>query len=266
MMSRQWGSERGGSRGIGLVALALCMAVGGIWYLSAGGESETVEPAPAEESVSVQTVSGAMPPAVTPVQGGGVAPANAVVDPRFAKLNSPDSLVRIDTLRALGASGDTGAIPSILKVDYSDDPYVATAAIEALGDLGARLPAGQQKDELANELAARLAVEKGRTHARESLGNMVLLLEAIERVGSQAPVETLAQELTDGIEDPVIRDTIVATLGKLGATDAIPAIESHLERLEKTQLTGDENHDLPVREARKLARNVLAQLQERDAQ
>jgi len=157
-------------------------------------------------------------------------------------------------------TGDAKALQFLLDLDYGARPEQAAPVIAALAKAAHATP---QRDAVASELARRLPVERARDSARESKGNTVLLLEALERIGSPVSAAALCQHLATE-KDAVLQDATVRSLARTQSPEAASCIENFVHTILASQTTsarGDEAYAYAVDNA--LA--ALASLKARSA-
>jgi len=147
------------------------------------------------------------------MKAAGIQQATVAVPKLGAALHDPDSSVRITAVMALGEFRSPMLVSDLLGMLPSSDEQLGYAIVRALGMMGA-------KDA---ETALLDYLEKGGISRRVEYA----LLETLGKISAASASETIRCRYL-GSPDPDIRRLAVETLGQLGDTNSIQAVESAL--------------------------------------
>lgn len=147
---------------------------------------------------------------------------------RLARLEATDAFF---ALKSAGGAQAERAVLALLAVDGEERSDLVAPVLETIGALAPALSAAQ-REALSQELTSRISRERTRTEARESLGNIVLLLETVEAVGSPAATAPLCEHLAT-LEDPVLQDAVVRALAKVADASGRTCVERFLSDIEE---------------------------------
>ncbi len=165
------------------------------------------------------------------IRYGGLDGVLVAAEALKALIDNPDPVMRLHAAKVLGAIGVKNFYQPVLQLMNDDDPRVRREAIKAAGVL--RSP----------EFVIPLIY---RTQSLETLREAT---DALTAYGSSI-VETLAKVLSNRLEDASIRRATARVLGRLGNSEAIGLISSHLD---------EPDEELRDRLYRALARSVRGQ-------
>ena len=164
---------------------------------------------------------------------------------RFAPGIEPDPAVRARIAAALGTLTDKEAIPTLVKTleDRATPEPVRDASIGALEAIGGQeavrplvaILKSRSGDQIAEATLIRVIRSVGRFGASDSVPDLVVRLAnpsaairaaSVTALGEIGPLATVAPPLRGTLTDadPEVRKAALASLGKLGDHDAVPAM------------------------------------------
>jgi hypothetical protein len=146
----------------------------------------------------------------------------------WQELNRLEAAEAIRSFADSPGSSREARIEALLAVDIPSSPNLVAPVLESLAPLARNSP---KRDDVARQLARRVESEAVRVGARESLGNVILLLEALEEIGSPAVTRALCDNLKS-LDDAVLQDAVVRALARTGDASAKSCLSRFLADLE----------------------------------
>lgn len=243
----------------GVVAAALA-----VFYFA--WPRDRVAPAPAASAPSI--VAEPAPPlvekpavATTGIASATAAPSPAPISDDAAPstlaeaMKSPDPFVRRSAIEAALARKDTSALPTIARVDLTENGYVAASAIDATGKLAA-LASEPEKRDAVRTLRGWLEQET-RRKSRDAMGNTSILVDSLADTRSPEAIPPLVAALDSASLPLHIETRIVDALAALDAKQAAPSVERFVARVTALK-PSDEMQQALAKEAIETANAALA--------
>lgn len=152
---------------------------------------------------------------------------------------SDDDAKKIDAVEDAVRDGQLAALPALAAIDLRREPEAAPTIIHGVANLGVQ---GDKEDRrLATHTLSRwlrdesqrafAATTSGSDEARDAVGNVPNLIDALGEVGGHEAVDTLIDALDSGRLDLSVETLTVQKLGDLQDRRATPAIERFGERV-----------------------------------
>ncbi len=239
-------------RAVVIAAVGAAIAVG-VWALRRGESPRRPETTPASETatkaspttvaasappvrVGRPTASGSRPMASAPSTTPDAPPSDVLASVREAKrvqsdattaalvraLDEGDAPAKIEAIDELVKRKHVAALKPLMKVDPADDPYVGPTAMLGLGQL-ARDADPAQREAAVTRFAKLLEQEKAR-QGMDSPGNMLVIFEALGKIGTPSAAHLLEQELVDPVHPTAAKVAIVDALEACGQSSSVVAL------------------------------------------
>lgn len=247
--------------------LAILGAIAIVFVVLARDRREKNEPlhaqvtAVATESASASTLGTPPFPIVSALPAGG-APGSSIaasIDAASAKaddaMHSADPFVQREAIEASLARKDVGALPAIEALDLTKNGYVAAAAIDAVGKLGAMAPEPARRE--AVRTLDRWLKQESKRKANDSIGNVSIAVDALSDTRSSDAIAPLVEALDSATQPIHIETKIVAALVSLDARTAAPSVERFAARVRARESHDDLEREL-AKEALSAAETALA--------
>lgn len=211
------------------------------------------EPAPPvveKPAVAATTVA-----STSAVPAAAPAVADAAASALEEAMKSPDPFVRRSAIESALARKDTSALPTIARVDLTENGYVAASAIDATGKLAA-LASEPEKRDAVRTLKGWLEQESKRK-SRDAMGNTSILVDSLADTQSPEAIPPLVAALDSASLPLHIETRIVEALAALDAKQAAPSVERFVARVTALK-PSDEMQQALAKEALETANATLA--------
>ena len=139
-------------------------------------------------------------------------------------LDGDDPVAKIEAIDELARRKHHAALPRLLRIDPSADPFVGPTAIIGLGQL-ARDADPSSREAAVTRLAKLLEAEKAR-QGMDSPGTILVIVEALGKIGTPSSARVLERELVDPVHPTAARVAIVEALEACGQSDSHAALSA----------------------------------------
>lgn len=235
-----------------MAVLGLGLA-GALAYEAMPRSARAPEPA-VEHAQPVHT--SAAPIVVAPRRGETTPAAKPAARPLPAELE-PDVAARWASIEAMVRDGDVAELPKLCAADLAKEPDAAPAIIHGVASLAVQ---GRDADRsLAGKTLSRWLREERTRDARDAVGNVVNIVEALGDLGGDEAVTSLVDVL-EHEEDLALQTTAADRLATLGDKRALPAVTRFAERLARAAEPSDAFERELRAEAIKTAADAMARL------
>lgn len=246
-----------------LVAGGVVVAALAIFYFAwPSDRAATAPPPPASTPIVPAATPSAAPSVQAPtatVASASASSAPIVGDAAEGTLDeamkSNDPFVRRTAIEAALARKDVSALPTIARVDLTENGYVAASAIDATGKLAALAPDAEKRDAVRT-LKGWLEQESKRK-SRDAMGNTSILVDSLADTQSPEAIAPLVAALDSATLPLHIETRIVEALAALNAKQAAPSVEKFVARVTALK-PGDEMAQALAKEALETANATLA--------
>jgi HEAT repeat protein len=193
-------------------------------------------------------------PAPTPV----LAPAPALTPSALEQtIHDAEPLAAREAIVAAVDAKDLSALPVLEKVDLSKDGFVAAAAIEGVGNLGAIADPSDQR--LATQTLDRWLRDETKRGTPDAIGNASIAIDALHDLGTPESADALIAALDSASEPLHLETRLVQTLDAMHAQSAMSAI-TRFEARVRTRIAADDLETALIAEAIAAAETALADL------
>jgi len=246
-------------RSLVLAVGSLVVALAAVFFLFAR-EKKDAGQAPPESSIGASSSAHAtaqpLAPSSSVVASGPVATAiDGASTPSPSTSASEDPFAQREAIAASLARKDVSALPDIERVDITKNGYVAAAAIDAVGKLGAIAPE-PARTEAVRTLHRWLKQESKRT-TNDAAGNVSILVDSLADTHSSEAIAPLVEALDSTTQPLHIETRIVEALVALDAKTAAPSVERFAARVRARTPADDFEREL-AKEALAAADAALA--------
>lgn len=139
-------------------------------------------------------------------------------------LDGDDPVAKLEAIDELARRKHHAALPRLLRIDPSADPFVGPTAILGLGQLAHDADPSMREASVAR-LAKLLEAEKER-QGMDSPGTILVIFEALGKIGTPSSARVLERELVDPVHPTAARVAIVDALEVCGQRESHAALSA----------------------------------------